>query len=336
MNLSTLRPPHFADSRQVLTALKAVSDETRVRILHILSFGAFSVNEVVDILEMGQSRISRHLKILTDAGLISSRREGSLVYSYLPQSVSFSDESQNLAFPSELTSLILSYKEELPEREKDQKMVSYILENRERKSKGFFDRVAENWESLQEEILNPKLYRSWILDQLPSNSQQIMDLGCGPGGLIPYILPKAKRVIGVDSSTNMIDTALAVYGNNPSVQLIQAQLESLPIENEACEAVVGSMVMHHISHPPAVLEEIHRVLKPNGVFCFVDLLKHNHEMMRDNFADLWLGFDPDLLESWMTNSGFVIESQSEIQTESVFKILTIKARKKGGLNVHSN
>ncbi|MGV3666581.1 MAG: ArsR/SmtB family transcription factor [Leptospira bouyouniensis] len=309
------------NSSQILAATKAISDETRIRILHILSFGAFSVNEVVEILEMGQSRISRHLKILTEAGLIGSRREGSLVYSFLPD-----EESFGLKFPMELTKLLLSYKEDLPNREKDQKMVHLILEAREKKSKSFFDGVAESWEKLQEETLHPKLYRSWILQELPI-CENILDLGCGPGGLIPFLLNKAKHVTGVDNSSRMIENASIHFAKNPSVSLIQTPMEHLPLQANSCDAVVASMVMHHISHPPTVLEEIARVLKPGGVLCVVDLEKHNAEYMRDNFADLWLGFEPELFESWLSNAGFNVKSIGEIQTESSFKILTIKATK---------
>ncbi|EOQ86901.1 putative ribosomal RNA large subunit methyltransferase J [Leptospira yanagawae serovar Saopaulo str. Sao Paulo = ATCC 700523] len=314
--LLTIRNSSF-----LLAATKAISDETRIRILHILSFGAFSVNEVVEILGMGQSRISRHLKILTEAGLIGSRREGSLVYSFLPD-----EENLGLKFPMELTKLLLSYKEDLPNREKDQKMVHQILEAREKKSKSFFDGVAESWEKLQEETLHPKLYRSWILQELPV-CENILDLGCGPGGLIPFLLNKAKHVTGVDNSSRMIENASILFGNNPSVSLIQTPMEHLPLQANSCDAVVASMVMHHISHPPTVLEEIARVLKPGGVFCIVDLGKHNAEYMRDNFADLWLGFEPELFESWLSNAGFRVEAIGEIQTDSSFKILTIKATK---------
>ncbi|XDD48349.1 ArsR/SmtB family transcription factor [Leptospira sp. WS39.C2] len=309
------------NSLQILSATKAISDETRIRILNILSFGAFSVNEIVEILEMGQSRISRHLKILTEAGLIGSRREGSLVYSFLPN-----EESSGLKFPIELTKLLLSYKEDLPSREKDQKMVHQILEAREKKSKSFFDGVAESWEKLQEETLHPKLYRSWILQELPL-CENILDLGCGPGGLIPFLLNKAKHVTGVDNSSRMIENASIHFGKNPSVSLIQTPMEQLPLSKNSCDAVVASMVLHHISHPPTVLEEIARVLKPGGVLCIVDLEKHNAEYMRDNFADLWLGFETELFESWLSNAGFKVESIGEIQTESSFKILTIKATK---------
>lgn len=319
MAIETL--PTNRTASHLLAATKAISDETRIRILHILSFGAFSVNEVVEILGMGQSRISRHLKILTEAGLIGSRREGSLVYSFLPD-----EEEMSLKFPVELTKLLLSYKEDLPSREKDQKMVHQILEAREKKSKTFFDGVAESWERLQEETLHPKLYRSWILQELPT-CENILDLGCGPGGLIPFLLNKAKHVTGVDNSSRMIENASIHFAKNPSVSLIQTPMEHLPLSANSYDAVVASMVMHHISHPPTVLEEIARVLKPGGVFCIVDLQKHNAEYMRDNFADLWLGFEPELFESWLSNAGFKVESMGEIQTESSFKILTIKATK---------
>lgn len=325
---SLILPSRSAD---LLTAAKAISDETRIRILHILSFGAFSVNEVVDILDMGQSRISRHLKILTEAGLIANRREGSLVYNFLAET-----EEDRFRFPEELSKLLLSYKEDLPFWEKDQKKVHQILEHREKNVKSFFDGVAANWESLQAETLHPKLYRTWILNQLPPNCEQILDLGCGPGGLIPYLLNKSKLVVGLDNSPKMIEQAQITYGKNPSVKLINAPLEDIPLADHSCDAVVASMVLHHISHPPTVLEEVRRVLKPGGIFCLVDLSKHNFEIMRDNFFDLWLGFEPELIESWLTNVKMPIESLDEISTESSFKILTIKAKKEGGLYVPSN
>ncbi len=318
-------------SSRILSATKAVSDETRIRILHILSSGAFSVNEVVEILGMGQSRISRHLKILTDAGIIQNRKEGSLVYSYLPES-----GQSSTRFSEELAQFILSYKEDLPYRERDQRMVASILEKRERKTNRFFDTVAENWESVQDEQIQARAYRDWVLQELPNNQTELVDLGCGPGLLIPYLLPKAKHITGIDASSKMIETAKKSFGNNSSVQFLNGHLENLPLSDEACDSVVASMVLHHISHPPTVLQEVFRILKPGGVFCIVDLEKHNQEYMRDSFLDLWLGFEQELLESWITNAGFSIEISKKVKTDSFFKILQIKATKKEDSYVHSH
>lgn len=314
----------------VLPPLKAVSDETRVRILHILSFGSFSVGEIGEILDMGQSRISRHLKILTEAGLIQMRREGSLVYSNLIRN------GETPFFPLEIVSLLLSHKEDLPCREIDQRMVTSVLEKRERKTKGFFDKIAQSGGMFQEEGIGNRLYRDWIVNSLPSNQNLVLDLGSGQGSLIPYLLPKSKCITGVDSSYGMITNAKKLFGDNPSVQFLHANLENLPIAQASVDSVVASMVLHHISHPPLVLEEVGRVMRDGGTLVIVDLAKHDHEVMRDSFFDLWLGFDQELLESWITNAGFTIESSEINQTDSYFQILQIKAIKKEDSYVHSN
>ena len=96
------------------------------------------------------------------------------------------------------------------------------------------------------------------------------------------------------------------------------------------------MVLHHVSNPKFIMEEAGRVLKDRGVFCIIDLKKHNAELMRDNFADLWLGFDENLLAEWLKASGFEVKKIEEIKTQSEFKIIAIKAIKKGGRYVHSN
>jgi len=319
----------FAE-KKLLSATKAISDETRIRILHLLSFGSFSVNEIVEILGMGQSRISRHLKILSEAGLVSTRKEGSLVFSTLPEAQYLSD------FAVDLTKLLLSYKEDLPFREIDQRMVTSILEKRERKSKGFFDQVAEEGGLAQDEHLHPRLYRDWILQSLPRGASRILDLGCGDGSLLSYLLAYAKQVIGVDSSPKMIEKADKLYKNNPSVELVQANLENLPFPECSVDSVVASMVLHHISHPPVVLGEVFRILRPGGVLSLVDLEKHEEEFMREEYFDLWLGFEKELLESWMVNAGFQLLSVQITETDSYFKILQIKAKKKEDIYVHSN
>jgi ubiquinone/menaquinone biosynthesis C-methylase UbiE/predicted transcriptional regulator len=312
----------------LIRAFKSVSDETRVRILHILSYGDFSVNEIVDILEMGQSSVSRHLKILTSAGFLNARREGSWVYYSLRTSSSY--------FAQDLTNLILSHKEDLPFREIDQFNVSNTLSKRENKSKQFFNDLGQNWEKVQEEVLDPRIYRDRIVSSLPPNSDLVLDLGCGPGGLIPYLLSKTNHVLGLDSSSRMVEVSMNEFQGNSRVKIKEAHLESLPVQDNSADSVVASMVLHHVSHPPKVIEEINRVLRVGGVFSFVDLVKHNQEFMREKYADLWLGFEPELIQSWLTNYGFEILEQDFIPTNTVFNILFITAKKKEDLNVRNS
>lgn len=287
-------------SRNLLLSLKALSDETRIRILHILSLGTFSVNEVTEILVMGQSRISRHLKILADAGLIESSREGSWVYYKIPEIHAF-------GFQDEIIKLLISWKEYLPQMEYDQNKVSRLLSLREEKRNHYFDRVGNELESVQKEVLHPEIYREKLVSLLPLNSETILDAGCGTGQFVPYLLSRTKNVIGVDSSSKMIEIAGKNFARNKNVSFQVSSLEALPLADESIDAIVTSMVLHHISNPPLVLKEFHRILKPDGTICIVDLEKHDEEFMRNNYADLWLGFDKSLLSEWLNLSGFVIE-----------------------------
>ncbi|MCE9501051.1 MAG: class I SAM-dependent methyltransferase, partial [Leptospira sp.] len=188
----------------------------------------------------------------------------------------------------------------------------------------------------QEEVLNPKLYRKKIISFLPEKSNLILDLGCGPGALIGDLLTKSAKVTGIDSSPRMVEDAKNQFSKNSRVKILNSFLEDLPIANGAADSVVASMVLHHISNPLLIIEESNRVLKKGGVLCIVELKKHKEEYMRDKFADLWLGFDPEVLRNWMALSGFEIKNFEEIETSTAIKILAIKAVKKGGTYVRSN
>ena len=148
--MATVEKSKSIQAKAIINALKSVSDETRIRIINILSFGSFNVNEITDVLEMGQSRISRHLKILHDAGLLQSHREGTWVYYKLPEESTTTNE-----FAFDINQLILSHKEDLPHRETDQQKVAILLKNREDKSNRYFNKVGKNWDRIQEEVLNP-------------------------------------------------------------------------------------------------------------------------------------------------------------------------------------
>ena len=305
--------------RGITEILKSVAEETRVRIIHILSFATFSVNELTEILEMGQSRVSRHLKILTDAGILTFQREGSWVYYRL---------AEEEGAPAELTRLLLSWKEDLPAREHDQRKAAEILASREEKSNIYFNQVGQDWENLQKEVLNPDNYRDRIMAALPDNMDLVLDAGCGQGLLIPYLLSKAKNVVGLDLSSKMIELARASFGNNPDVSFHQASLEQIPLADGSVDGLVVSMVLHHASNPPFALNELNRVLRDEGTICLVDLKKHNQEYMREKFADFWLGFDREMLAEWLSHSGFDLVESEEIRTKSLFNILMIKAVKR--------
>ncbi|WP_243393303.1 ArsR/SmtB family transcription factor [Leptospira perolatii] len=325
-NKRALLRSEATSSKKIISALKALSDETRIRILRILSLTPLNVQEITEVLDMGQSRVSRHLKILLDAGFLHSQREGSWVYYRLQKEKIPGD------FPSALLLVLLAESQNLPFSHIDYDSTYGILKKRDLDRSAYFNTVAKDWESIQKNVLDPVHYRKKILQLLPESVCRIFDLGCGPGGLIPYLLTRSKEVTGIDSSESMIQEARSSFQNNPNVNFLVADLESLPVSlTSSAEAVVASMVLHHLSNPPKALREIKRVLVDEGTLVIVDLKKHSQEFMRDNFADLWLGFDLDLLTEWLEHSGFELISTEEIDTQEYFKVLIIKARKKGGL-----
>ena len=312
--------------RDFVSVFKAYSDETRLRIVHILSYGPLNVNEIVEVLEMGQSRISRHLKILVDAGILSANREGSWVYYRISN---FSE----LEFPSQLTEILLSYKDRMNDFVNDVKKIELIQKNRIHRNKTYFNTIAENFDKIQEKVFHPSVYREKILDYIPGNKGTILDLGCGPGGLISDLSKISEKVIGIDISNKMIATAREKNKSNKKASFIESKLEEIPLKSQSASAVVASMVLHHVSNPPLLIQEAERLLSKNGVFCLVDLLKHNKEFMRELYSDLWLGFEPDQLKVWLEEAGFDIKQIDQVKTQTNFTILTIKAVKKGVLNV---
>lgn len=304
---------------------KALSDETRLRIFYVLSNADLNVNEITEVLDMGQSRISRHLKILSDSGLITYRREGTWIY----YGVNNKTESTKLEF--QLISYLLEHKNNLSKCQSDIERAEQIIQTRSEKAVNYFNKVAPNWESIQSQIFNPQIYRSQILSYLPFKLKHVLDLGCGPGNIISDLVSKASIVTGIDYSTKMIEEAKKEFAQNKKVKFIQSSLEQVPIAKSSIDAVIASMVLHHISNPPLVIKEAYRILKKNGVLCIVELKKHDKEYMRDKFQDLWLGFEDELLSEWLENVGFQIQNKETLSTDSVFKIITIKAIKKGGL-----
>jgi ArsR family transcriptional regulator len=315
-------------AKEVLAGMKALSDETRIRIVNVLSNGAFHVNEIVQILNMGQSRVSRHLKILLDAGILESQREGSLVY-YRHANI------QKASFTQELTSLLLKHSNGFSYKVQDDQKVKEILNSRREKSKIFFDKLATSITEIQEQVLNPEIYKPYLLSLLPKKINLLVDLGCGAGVLINDYLHRAKKVIGIDASSQMLEVARKNFANNKKIDLIQANVENLPFIKNQVDVVVASMVLHHISNPALVFLEASKILKTNGLLCIVDLLKHEQEFMREKYADLWLGFEPQILQNWLLQAGFKIEDYHEIQTKMQFKIITIKAKKQGEQNVNT-
>lgn len=280
----------------LLDTLKALADSCRLRLTTILLRGEFTVQELTHILDMGQSRISRHLKILSDAGILSVKRQGTW---------SYYRAGGNNAFFNGLRPTLEKELATLPEHEQDLAAVAQVLEERRQRSRNFFDHHARQWDELVKTLLPVPDYLPELLAMVPESST-LVEIGVGTGGLLARLATRAESVIGVDHSSAMLDEArlrLAEAGIS-NIDLRLGEMTHLPMPDSSVDCLLFNMVLHHAPDPSAVLQETARVLQPGGLLIVADLARHERELAREQLADQWLGFEESELNSWLQQAGF--------------------------------
>ncbi len=276
-----------------LSYLKALADNTRLRLFNILSRHELNVNEIIRVMGMGQSRISRHLKILTDGGLLSLRRDGLWAF----YSAADNDACGRLC--GAVRELIEN--DELGRQ--DLVQADAIVRERSLRTQRFFDSVAGSWEELKTVVLG-SFDLNQAIAELVRPCGSAVDAGCGTGDLLRTLSQKARHVIGVDSSPRMLEQARRQFQNQDAVELRLGEIEHLPLRDEEVDLAVMNMVLHHLPLPQQGLREVHRALKPHKSFVLADLDKHEREMLRARHGDRWLGFEPVLVRQWLKQAGF--------------------------------
>ncbi len=283
--------------------LKSLADPSRLRLVNILGHGEFTVQELTTILRMGQSRVSRHLKIMTEAGILTLKKQGTWSYYRLTEEPFFTAIHPALA--KEL--------ENQPGHRVDLERLAGVLEARRRRSQEFFDQHARQWDHLVREVLPTAEYLDALLAVLPA-CDRLLEIGVGTGSLLSALRQKGGEIIGVDHSPAMLEQArsrLAADGLT-GVDLRLGEMSHLPLPDASTSVAVLNMVLHHAAQPAAVLGETGRVLAAGGVLVIADLLRHEREWVRERLADQWLGFETQEIDSWLNSAGF---------TQEVFQIV---------------
>lgn len=273
--------------------LKALADETRLRILRLLEQEELSGSDLMEILNVGQSRISTHLALLKEVGLVTDRREGRrAMHSIAPGP------------GSGLLEQVLSSNDSSPEFAADLAGLQVLRENRREKQRSYFDRVAA---SFGEQLLPGRTWEGLaraLLELAPAG--RYADLGVGDGLLTLMLAEVADQVTAVDLSPAMLAQLLARAKQRgiENIETVEGEIEDLPLPDASHDVVILSQALHHARDPVRALSEARRVLVPGGRMLLIDLLAHTEEWVREKLEHVHLGFTESDLAAHLQAAGF--------------------------------
>ena len=275
---------------------RTLGDPTRVRIGLLLEQEELAVQELMDVLGMAQSRVSRHLGILREAALVRDRRDGTFaLYRFVPPE----DETWRDAW-----ALARRAVEDDPATERDQAALVQVLRARERRERSFFDSIGGEWDALRK-VWGDELLRARALTRLIPAGLSVADVGTGTGVLALELAAAGCRVIAIDSSDAMLEAAarkLEAAGAS-GVELRPGDAEALPLADGEVDAAFAHMVLQYLEAPEPAIGEMARGVRPGGRVVVIDFVAHDHAWMRDELGVRHMGFSPDAIGGWLRRAG---------------------------------
>ena len=289
-----------------LGVLRAAGEATRLRILALLSSGELNVKDLTQILGQSQPRISRHLKLMAEAGLISRFREGSWVFFRLAES------GGEAALAS---SIVANLDPADPVFARDRARAAAVKKAREEAAQAYFAAHAGEWDKIRALHVSEAQVEAAIADTLGEGPFSLLvDLGTGTGRMLELFAPRAERALGFDLSRDMISYARAKleHAGLTHAQARHGDLYNVPLPDGTADAVILHQVLHFLDDPAVAIAEAARLLKPGGKLLVVDFAPHELEFLRDQYAHRRLGFSTDQLKRWFKQAGIAVKSQREL------------------------
>jgi len=297
-----------------LAIFRALADPTRLRILALLRRMELSVGELAQVLGQSQPRVSRHVRILADAGLCDRRREGSWVFLGLGP-----------AATAALLATIDGARDDVAERWEvaDAARLDAVHADRAAAAQAYFDAHAAEWDAIRslhvaEDEVETAI--STLLGDAPIG--RLVDIGTGTGRMIELLGPATTSVVGIDRSPEMLRFARARMGRAgiERVDLRQGDMYALPLDEGSCDTIVLHQVLHYAQAPAAAIAEAARLMRPDGRLLIVDFAAHDREELREREGHARLGFDDEQMAHWFAAAGL----QSARTVELAGGELTVK------------
>jgi ubiquinone/menaquinone biosynthesis C-methylase UbiE len=281
----------------LLAALAAAAEPTRLRLLALLTEAELTVTELVTILGQSQPRVSRHLKLLVEAGLVERHREGAWVFFFIvPGS----------AAAGLVRDILARLPTEDETRKADRVRLTEVRRARAEQAARYFAAHAANWDELRALHIPEERVEAAIADLVGSAPlNAVLDLGTGTGRMLELLAARASRAVGVDQSPQMLAVARARLekAGLRNVQLRQGDIYALPVERDFYDLVIIHQVMHYLDDPARALREAPRALRPSGRLLIVDFAPHAEESLRELHAHRRLGFAGEEIAGLMNDAG---------------------------------
>ena len=303
------------DETSLTTLLKAVADDLRLHILRVLSQDSFSVSELCTIFAVRQSALSHHLKILSDAGLLSRKKEGTATF-------------YRRALPGgslvTLQSQVLEHIDNEPVTPTVEVGIGRVQAQREENSIAFFKGHIDRFRQQQELIAPWDDYSEvtlQLLDRLPGQPlHTLVEVGVGEGWLLPALRERASAVVALDLSERMLELAREHTAELSDIEFVRGSTEKLLARQVRADAVIINMVLHHTPDPQRMMNEAAALLNQGGKLIVSELCAHDQFWAREHCGDLWLGFQHEELERWANHAGLELTASVFLAQRNGFQV----------------
>ena len=289
--------PETLSSEQIVTALKAAAEPTRLRILLLLASGELSVKDLTQILGQSQPRISRHLKLLAEAGLVERFRQGSWAYFHV------SDRTRGGQLVLDLVALV-DVGDSVAHR--DRERAEALKREREAMAQIYFREHAADWDRIRALHVAESEVETAMGDVLgPGPFKLLLDLGTGTGRILESFADRYERGLGFDLNQAMLAYARSKLSKSQltRTQVRHGDIYALALPHAVADAVIMHQVLHFLSEPALAIREAARVLAPGGQLLIVDFAPHDVEFLRDEYAHNRMGFAGAQVNQWLTDAG---------------------------------
>ncbi len=290
-------------------ALKAAGEETRLRILVLLEEAELTVSDLTDILRQSQPRISRHLRLLAEAGLVERFREGSWAFFRLGERGGAADLARDL---------IARLDHHDPAVARDRERLAAVRSARAAAAQAYFRRHAAEWDRIRKLHVADESVEAAIRAALADRPfRSLLDLGTGTGRMLELFGPEIERGLGLDLSHDMLALARAHLDRAglKHCSVRQGDIYDLALPKDSFDVVIIHQVLHFLDDGARAIAEAARVLRPAGRLLVVDFAPHDLEFLRDEFAHRRLGFAPEAVTQWLNAAGLDLVEQKTLAPE---------------------